>query len=141
MFNTNTIFIGCAEGIGRAKGGRVSISMRKLCIVDRNNNDCLLSFARFYLPGGKFTAENNGKSEEIDLEPISGKLKSWGPFTATLAESLEDLKKSGGVYNPRKLFMALTKIWQQFAGGDQHDSHELLRHLLESVKYDLFGLL
>lgn len=90
------------------------------------------------MPGGKFTTESNGQTEDIDLGPISGKLKSWGPFTATLAESLEDLKKSGGVYNPRKLFMALTKIWQQFAGGDQHDSHELLRHLLESVKYVLF---
>lgn len=89
---------------------------------------------RFYLPGGKFTSESQGKTEEFELEPISGKLKSWGPFTATLAETLEELQKSGGVFNPRKLFMALTKIWPQFGGGDQHDSQEVLRHLLESVK-------
>lgn len=72
--------------------------------------------------------------EEIELPPISGKLKAWGSFTAALAEALEELQKSGGVYNPRKVFTNLTNIWSQFDGGDQHDSHELLRHLLESVK-------
>lgn len=28
----------------------------------------------------------------------------------------------------------MTSKWPQFGGGDQHDSHELLRHLLESVR-------
>lgn len=84
------------------------------------------------MPGGKFKLKPD--EEDIELEPISGKLRSWGPLTATLAETLEELQQSGGVYNPRKVFQALTKIWPQFAGGDQHDSHELLRHLLESVK-------
>lgn len=57
-------------------------------------------------------------------------------MTSTLAEALEELQSGvGSVYNPRKLFSSLTKIWPQFGGGDQHDSHELLRHLLESVKY------
>lgn len=41
---------------------------------------------------------------------------------------------SGGVHTPRKLLNQLTIKWPQFSGGDQHDSHELLRHLLESVK-------
>lgn len=84
----------------------------------------------FSLPGGKFTY----KDEEVELEPISGKLKPWGPLTSALAEALEELQSGGGVYNPRKLFSALTKLLPQFSGGDQHDSHELLRHLLESVK-------
>lgn len=61
-------------------------------------------------------------------------MKPWGTLTATLADALEELRQSGGVYNPRKLFSSLTKMWPQFGGGDQHDSHELLRHLLESVK-------
>lgn len=72
--------------------------------------------------------------EEIELPPISGKLSAWGPFTAALATALEELQQSGGVYNPRNVFRNLTRIWPQFDGGDQHDSHELLRHLLESVK-------
>lgn len=87
---------------------------------------------RFSLSGGKIKLKD--AEEEIELPPISGKLKAWGPLTAALAESLEELQKSGGVYNPRKLFSNLTNIWPQFDGGDQHDSHELLRHLLESVK-------
>lgn len=85
------------------------------------------------MPGGKFKFKDS--DEEVALEPISGKLKSWGPLTSALAEALEELQSGGGVYNPRKLFSALTKIHAQFGGGDQHDSHELLRHLLESVKY------
>lgn len=35
--------------------------------------------------------------------------------------------------NPRKLLVALTSKCPQFEGGDQHDAHELLRHLLDSV--------
>lgn len=84
------------------------------------------------MPGGKFKFKDS--EEEVELEPISGKLKSWGPLTAALAEALEELQSGGGVYNPRKLFSSLTKMWPQFGGGDQHDSHELLRHLLEGVK-------
>lgn len=84
------------------------------------------------MPGGKFKYKDS--DEEVNLEPISGKLKSWGPLTSALAEALEELQSGGGVYNPRKLFSQFTKMFPQFGGGDQHDSHELLRHLLESVK-------
>lgn len=84
------------------------------------------------MPGGKFKFKDG--EEEVELEPISGKLKSWGPLTAALAETLEELQSGGGVYNPRKLFSILTKLLPEFGGGDQHDSHEVLRKLLESVK-------
>lgn len=84
------------------------------------------------MPGGKFKFKGN--EDEVELKPISGKLRAWGPLTASLAEALEELQQSGGVYNPRKLFSQLTKTFSQFGGGDQHDSHELLRHLLEGVK-------
>lgn len=93
---------------------------------------------RFSLPGGKHKFKD--KEDEVELAPISGKLKSWGPLTITLAEALGELQSGGGVYNPRKLFTALTKLVPQFAGGDQHDSHELLRHLLESVKYVVYTI-
>lgn len=84
------------------------------------------------MPGGKILFKN--EEEETILPPIKGKLLAWNALTKVLAETLEELQKSGGVYNPRPLFNQLTKKWPQFDGGDQHDSHELLRHLLESVK-------
>lgn len=81
----------------------------------------------FELPGGKV--------EEMDLPKIKGQLSEWGAFTAALAETLEELQtKSGGVFTPRSILKQFTTKWPQFAGGDQHDSHEALRHLLESVR-------
>lgn len=96
------------------------------------NSLTFVFFCRFSLPGGKFKIKDG--EDEVELEPISGKLKAWGPLTAVLAETLQELQQSGGVYNPRKLFSSLTKMCPQFGGGDQHDSHELLRHLLEGVR-------
>lgn len=87
---------------------------------------------QFELPGGKIAIS---KDEEIEVPKIKGQLKEWGPFTAVLAGTLEELQtKSGGVYNPSTLLRQFTLKWPQFAGGDQHDSHEALRHLLESVR-------
>lgn len=68
------------------------------------------------------------------LPSIGGKLGPRSGLTSELADTLEELQKSGCVYNPRALFQSLTNKCPQFSGGDQHDSHELLRHLLESVR-------
>lgn len=87
---------------------------------------------QFELPGGKMKLNDD---EEIEVPKIKGELQGWGLFTQTLAETLEELQtKSGGVYNPSNLLKQFTSKWPQFAGGDQHDSHEALRHLLESVR-------
>lgn len=40
------------------------------------------------------------------------------------------------MFSPIRLFKKFETKVPQFAGGDQHDSHELLRHLLEAVRYD-----
>lgn len=85
----------------------------------------------FILPGGKCKFQNG---EEKDLPPIKGCLSSWGNLTQALAETLQELQSGGGVYTPSKLLNKLTSKCPQFAGGDQHDSHELLRQLLESVR-------
>lgn len=86
---------------------------------------------KFHLLGGVMKIDNN----EVTLPPIKGELLKWGGFTSTLAETLEELQTiSGGVFTPRKLLQQLTSKWPQFGGGNQHDSHELLRHLLESVR-------
>ncbi|XP_072944709.1 ubiquitin carboxyl-terminal hydrolase 16/45 isoform X2 [Epargyreus clarus] len=93
---------------------------------------------RFTLPGGKLKLkpeQNDEEAKEVDLPPITGQLGEWGTLTRTLAETLAELQAGeGGVYTPRKLLSALVNKLPQFGGGDQHDSHELLRHMLEAVR-------
>ncbi|GBP56446.1 Ubiquitin carboxyl-terminal hydrolase 16 [Eumeta japonica] len=92
---------------------------------------------RFTLPGGKLKLKGIDKDEtkEVDLPPITGQLGEWGTLTRTLAETLAELQAGdGGVFTPRRLLSALTSKLPQFGGGDQHDAHELLRHLLEAVR-------
>lgn len=102
-------------------------------ILFYSSSFCLYSFHRFELPGGKILLKN--EENETLLPPIKGKLRRSSGFTTSLATNLDQLQESGGVHNPTALFNLLTKKCPQFGGGDQHDSHELLRHLLESVKY------
>ncbi|KAH8289790.1 hypothetical protein KR054_011106 [Drosophila jambulina] len=85
----------------------------------------------FTLPGGTFNFKDKG---DIELPKIEGKLSSWGPLTAALANALEELQAGGSVFTPSKLFDKLCIKCPQFTGGDQHDAHELLRQLLESVR-------
>lgn len=64
-----------------------------------------------------------------------GTLEAWRPLTEILATTLSELQSGRSeVYNPRMLLSRLTQRLPQFGGGDQHDSHELLRHLLEAVR-------
>ncbi|CAG9858181.1 unnamed protein product [Phyllotreta striolata] len=86
----------------------------------------------FSLPGGKVTLDNK---ENAELEPLDGTLEKWRPLTMTLAETLRELQSGRQeVYVPRMLLSKLTSKMPQFGGGDQHDAHELLRHLLEAVR-------
>ncbi|CAH2005134.1 unnamed protein product [Acanthoscelides obtectus] len=86
----------------------------------------------FRLPGGKLTLEDK---ETVDLPPLEGTLEKWKPLTGALAQTLKELQSGRAeVYNPRLLFSKLRTKMPQFGGGDQHDSHELLRHLLEAVR-------
>ncbi|RVE49883.1 hypothetical protein evm_005476 [Chilo suppressalis] len=91
---------------------------------------------RFTLPGGKLKLKTDSDEvKEVDLPPIAGQLAEWGTLTRTLAETLTELQSGeGGVYTPRKLLMFLVNKLPQFGGGDQHDAHELLRHMLEAVR-------
>ncbi|KAI8033951.1 ubiquitin carboxyl-terminal hydrolase 45 isoform X1 [Drosophila gunungcola] len=85
----------------------------------------------FVLPGGTFKLKDKG---DIELPMIKGTLSSWGGLTAALAQALEELQAGGSVFTPSKLFEKLCIKCPQFTGGDQHDAHELLRQLLESVR-------
>lgn len=85
----------------------------------------------FVLPGGTFNFKDKG---DVELPMIKGTLSSWGGLTAALANALEELQAGGSVFTPSKLFDKLCAKCPQFTGGDQHDAHELLRQLLESVR-------
>lgn len=86
---------------------------------------------KFELPGGEIKVSDD---ETIELNCVKGELGEVGTFTKALYSTLEQLQRSGGVFTPRDLLSQFTSKWPQFAGGDQHDSHEALRHLLESVR-------
>lgn len=74
------------------------------------------------------------KSSEVS-EQLARILKE---VAGTSSASDNELKNLYNAVNPRSLLKALTNKCPQFEGGDQHDSHELLRHLLDSVyKEDL----
>lgn len=86
----------------------------------------------FKLPGGKAILDDK---ETTVLDPLEGTLEEWKPLTKFLAETLRELQSGrSDVFTPRLLLSRLTQRLPQFGGGDQHDSHELLRHLLEAVR-------
>lgn len=86
----------------------------------------------FELPGGKLEQNN---PDSLYLEPLSGTLEKWRPLTCALAETISEIPNGRSeTYMPRALLSKLVNRMPLFGGGDQHDSHELLRHLLEAVR-------
>lgn len=75
-------------------------------------------------------------NRSIFQPPIEGTLDGWGSVTSILHKTLTDMQSSNGsdVYTPSQLLKAIASRLHQFSGGDQHDSHELLSHLLELVR-------
>uniref|UniRef100_A0A2M4BBN5 Putative ubiquitin carboxyl-terminal hydrolase 45 isoform x2 n=1 Tax=Anopheles marajoara TaxID=58244 RepID=A0A2M4BBN5_9DIPT len=89
---------------------------------------------RVVIPGGVLRLADG---TDTILPPIEGELDTWRSLTDALASLLAEMTSGAdGVLTPKRLLHELTSKWPQFDGGDQHDSHELLRHLLESVRTD-----
>ena len=63
-------------------------------------------------------------------------LNEAGPVTLALAAFLKDMHSVGkpGAVNPGHLFGQVCRRSPQFRGFQQQDSHELLRHLMESLR-------
>lgn len=97
-------------------------------------DDLRLPGQKFVLPGGKHKPSNS--DEEIDLPPIEGTLECWGNFTSALCKTLTKMQNSTGqqTHVPVDLLFTFKKKTMQCMDGGQHDSHELLRHLLEIVR-------
>ncbi|KAK2585697.1 hypothetical protein KPH14_010311 [Odynerus spinipes] len=89
---------------------------------------------KFILPGGKFKPTPD--AEEIELAPIEGILEGTGNFTSILCKTLTEMQNctSQHTFSPMELLNAFKKKAMQCMDGGQHDSHELLRHLLELVR-------
>uniref|UniRef100_A0AAG5DVS3 Ubiquitin carboxyl-terminal hydrolase n=1 Tax=Anopheles atroparvus TaxID=41427 RepID=A0AAG5DVS3_ANOAO len=84
------------------------------------------------IPGGVLKLPDGA---EVELAQIDGELGAWRSLTKALADVLTDLTaSSAGVITPKQLLAELGNKLPQFAGREQHDSHELLRQLLESVR-------
>ncbi|KAK0181690.1 hypothetical protein PV327_003955 [Microctonus hyperodae] len=92
----------------------------------------------FLLPGGtiKVSSENNDEIIEKTLPSIAGSLEGWGTFTSILCKTLIEMQNStdNKSHRPLELLSSFKKKTSQCMDGGQHDSHELLRHLLELVR-------
>ncbi|KAI3440821.1 Ubiquitinyl hydrolase 1 [Psidium guajava] len=78
------------------------------------------------------------------LKDYLGKLDtSIGPLTISLKKLFSEVKMENGgknVINPRSLFGSICSKAPQFRGYQQHDSHELLRCLLDVLSTEEFDL-
>ncbi|KAF8016171.1 hypothetical protein BT93_H1630 [Corymbia citriodora subsp. variegata] len=78
------------------------------------------------------------------LKDYLGKLDtSIGPLTISLKKLFSEVKMENGVksaINPRSLFGSICSKAPQFRGYQQHDSHELLRCLLDVLSTEEFDM-
>ncbi|XP_015604833.1 ubiquitin carboxyl-terminal hydrolase 16 [Cephus cinctus] len=97
-------------------------------------NDLRPEGESFVLPGGKH--KGAGDSEKVDMPPMEGSLEGWGNFTSILCKTLTEMQTSNGhqPYRPSELLSSFRRKTLQCTDGGQHDSHELLRYLLELVR-------
>ncbi|KAG7189058.1 hypothetical protein KM043_008640 [Ampulex compressa] len=97
-------------------------------------DDLRLPGQKFVLPGGKHKPKED--AEELELPPIEGTLERWGSFTSILCKTLTEMQSSNDhqTYTPMELLCSFRKKAMKCMDGGQHDSHELLRHLLELVR-------
>ncbi|XP_050425471.1 ubiquitin carboxyl-terminal hydrolase 16 isoform X2 [Adelges cooleyi] len=73
----------------------------------------------------------------LDNEDITVELEKWSGLTENLFTTLEEItNERESTFNPSALLDSLRKKCKMFIGYSQHDSHELLRHLLDSVRDD-----
>ncbi|VVC44356.1 Hypothetical protein CINCED_3A025219 [Cinara cedri] len=74
---------------------------------------------------------------KLDNEDIIVKQEKWSPLTENLYTTLKEItNERESTFTPSALLDSLRKKCKMFIGYSQHDSHELLRHLLDSVRDD-----
>uniref|UniRef100_A0A2S2QG19 ubiquitinyl hydrolase 1 n=1 Tax=Sipha flava TaxID=143950 RepID=A0A2S2QG19_9HEMI len=74
---------------------------------------------------------------QLDNEEITVLQEKWSPLTENLCTTLQEITNGrDSTFTPSALLDSLRKKCKMFIGYSQHDSHELLRHLLDSVRDD-----
>lgn len=102
-------------------------------------NDLISPKNKFSLPGGEVKVAHNGDENDVRthiLPPIEKTLDSSGNFTVEFHKTLIDMRNpnSNEIYRPSLLLNILRKKISHCTDGGQHDSHELLRLLLELIR-------
>ena len=90
------------------------------------------------LKENKFEFHLNSKSN-FDQRSVKGTIQSINDAVTlqlynTISELNNTSQSSPGCYDPSSLLRSIAQIVHQFSGYQQHDSHELMRHLLEIVR-------
>lgn len=63
--------------------------------------------------------------------------EKWSTLTENLYTTLQEITNGrDSTFTPSALLDSIRKKCKMFIGYNQHDSHELLRHLLDSVRDD-----
>lgn len=63
--------------------------------------------------------------------------EKWSSLTENLYTTLQEItNERESTFTPSALLDSLRKKCKMFIGYSQHDSHELLRHLMDSVRDD-----
>ncbi|XP_058126824.1 ubiquitin carboxyl-terminal hydrolase 45-like [Anopheles ziemanni] len=96
-------------------------------------NESAVDGEKVLIPGGTLKLPDGN---EMLLEPIVGELEAWRKLTGMLADVLTKMISTTQPNTPSRLLGEVVSKWPQFRAGHQQDSHELLRHLLESVRTD-----
>jgi len=73
-------------------------------------------------------------SLQLRNEVVEGTLDPCEGTNVSLRSTLEALSCGGATFSPKQLLELLRKKYTLFWGYEQHDAHELLRHLLELVR-------
>ncbi|XP_026276331.1 ubiquitin carboxyl-terminal hydrolase 16 [Frankliniella occidentalis] len=94
---------------------------------------------RLTCSGEEFTLPGDAKSEDFKAPAVLGQLGDSGAITLALLSTLLDMRSPdlhADTIRPQKLLKQVQDSFSQFRGNEQHDAHELLRHLLEGVRSD-----
>ncbi|XP_060857313.1 ubiquitin carboxyl-terminal hydrolase 16-like isoform X2 [Metopolophium dirhodum] len=74
---------------------------------------------------------------QLDNEDITVHQEKWSSLTENLYTTLQEItNEQDSTFTPSALLESLRKKCKMFIGYSQHDSHEVLRHLLDSVRDD-----
>ena len=87
----------------------------------------------FSIPG------NDPTKEDLEVPSVNGVLGDSGTLSNELLSLLLDMRSPtlhSDTLRPQKLLKQVQDTFPQFRGHEQHDAHELLRHLLEGVRSD-----